>query len=612
MSIWSAEIKELERLYESFKGRFPDLEKELGKLIKADDENIILVYSRRCLEVIITDLCECELKRERGTEPLKGIIDKLNKEKKVPSNIITSMDHLNSLSAYGAHPKDFDPEQIKPVLNNLDIIIKWYLKYRGHNSETKPRSVVEGLESSFIELPEAAKSIAVLSFVDMSPEKDQEYFCDGIAEEIIHVLTQIKSLKVIARSSAFAFKNKQVDLREVGRILDVETILEGSVRKSGDHLRITTQLIKVSDGSHIWSERYDRDLKDVFAIQDEISTAIADNLKVKLLPASQTNVPKRHSDSIEAYSLYLKGMYYWQMLTAEGYRKAAEYFDQALQIYPDYALAYIGFGYVISLSTFWGNVPPNEGIPKAKEYVNKALKIDDTLADAYILLGNLNTYYYWNFKEAERNFQHGLQINASLSMSHLYYSMFLTFTGHHKEAISEAKRAQQLDPLSIFVNTYAGAIFDYTGLIDNAIEVYQITLSINPNFFITHYHLGRAYAAKGMIKEAIPELEIAVDLSDGASLTIATLAGCYNFIGKKDQADSLFEHLKKKSESEYVPATSFYLIHRFRGEEPLALDFLKKACDEHDSFLVWFRAHPFLIPERSKYMALLKERGLNY
>ena len=199
----------------------------------------------------------------------------------------------------------------------------------------------------------------------MSPGKDQEYFCDGIAEEIIHALSQIKNLKVVARSSAFAFKNKQADLRKVGRILDVETILEGSIRKSGDHLRISAQLIKVGDGSHIWSERYDRDLEDVFAIQDEISMAIADILKVKLIPATKPVAPKRHSENIVAYSLYLKGMFYWQMFTTEGYRKAAEYFEKALLIDPDYALAYIGFAYVIGMSTFWGNVPPNEGWPKA-------------------------------------------------------------------------------------------------------------------------------------------------------------------------------------------------------------------------------------------------------
>jgi TolB-like protein len=309
--------------------------------------------------VIITELCECELKRPQKTEPLKGIIDKLHKEEKVPSHIITSMHGLNELSTYGAHPKDFDPEQVKPVLNNLDIIIKWYLKHKDFMIAGKQKPETDILKHDISEVIESVKSIAVLSFIDMSPGKDQEYFCDGIAEEIIHALSQIKNLKVVARSSAFAFKNKLADLREVGRILDVETILEGSIRKSGDRLRITAQLIKVSDGFHIWSERYDRDLEDVFAIQDEISMAIADNLKVKLLPVSPVNVPKRHSENIEAYGFYLKGMYYWQMFTAEGYRKAAEYFEQALQIDSDYALAYVGFSSVIVASTYWGNVPPN-------------------------------------------------------------------------------------------------------------------------------------------------------------------------------------------------------------------------------------------------------------
>jgi adenylate cyclase len=612
MAIWTAEIKELEKLHESLKDQFPDLEKELEQLIRTEDVNVIMLYSRRCLEVIVTDLCECELKRPRKTEPLKGIIDKLHKEGKVPSHIITSMHGLNELSTYGTHPKDFDPEQIKPVLVNLDIIIKWYLKYKDFQIVGKQKSEEEKYESKHPAGSRTERSIAVLPFVDMSPERDQEYFCEGMAEEIINVLAHIENFKVIARTSAFAFKDKQVDIREIGRILDVETLLEGSIRKSDDRLRITAQLIKVSDGSHIWSERYDRDIKDVFAIQDEISLAIADNLKVKLLSEPKTIIQKRHSDNIEAYSLYLKGTYYWQMLTAEGYRKAAECFEQALQIDPDYALAYIGFGYVIGMSTFWGNVPPNEGFPKANEYVNKAIKIDRTLAETYSTLGDINAFYYWNWKEAEQNFQYALQINPNSSQIHNDYALFLVLTGRHEEAISEAKQAQQLDPLSIFINTYTGVVYDYAGQIDKAIEEFRMTLAINPNFFITHYHLGRAYAAKGMIKESIAEYERAVDLSDGASLAIAALACSYYFVGKKDQADRLFESLKKRSENEYVPATAIYLIHRVRGEEAMALDWLKKACNEHDSFLIWFRAHPFLIPEGSKYMTLVKQMGLDY
>ena len=281
MTIWSAEIKDLQSLYESFKGQFHGLEKELERLVKAEDENMVLLYSRRCLEVIVTDLCEKELNRPRKTEPLKGIIDKLYKEEKVPSHIITSMDHLNSLSTYGAHPKEFDPEQVKPVLNNLSTIIKWYLKYKKPELETPKEKQEEIIRAGDISRFE--NSIAVLPFQDMSREKDQEYFCDGMTEEIINALTHVESLKVIARTSAFAFKGEQIDIREIGQKLDVENLLEGSIRKDGNRLRITAQLIKVTDGSHLWSNAYNRELVDVFAIQDEISLAIVDNLKVKLL-----------------------------------------------------------------------------------------------------------------------------------------------------------------------------------------------------------------------------------------------------------------------------------------------------------------------------------------
>jgi tetratricopeptide (TPR) repeat protein len=323
-------------------------------------------------------------------------------------------------------------------------------------------------------------------------------------------------------------------------------------------------------------------------------------------------IKKLHSENLKAYNLYLKGTYYWQMLTAEGYRKAAEYFKQALQKDPNYALPYIGLGYVIGYSTAWGNLSPDDGFPKINENINKALAIDSTLAEAYSILGAIDLYYNWNWKEAERNFKHALRINPNSSQIHLDYSNFLTFTGHHEEAISEAKRAQELDPLSIYINTYTGVAFDYAGQYDKAIEEYLTTLAINPNYYLTHYHFGRAYSAKGMIKESIVEYEKAVELSNGTPLVMAVLTCSYYLVGKKDQADKLFESLKKRSETEYVPATTIYLVHRVRGEEAKALEWLKRACNEHDSLLPWFRAHSFLIPEGSKYMKLLVEMGLDY
>jgi TolB-like protein/Tfp pilus assembly protein PilF len=612
MPIWSAEIKELEKLYESLKGQLPDLDKELERLIKADDENMILLYSRRCLEVIITSLCECELKRERGTEPLKGIIDKLNKERKVPSHIITSMHGLNELSTYGAHPKDFDPEQVKPVLNNLSIIVKWYIKYKDLYIDNKSEIEEVKAESRTLSAAQIEKSIAVLPFVNMSPEKDQDYFCDGITEEIINALAHTESFKVIARTSAFAFKDKQVDIREIGRKLDVETLLEGSIRKAGNRLRIATQLIKVADGSHIWSERYDRDIKDVFAIQDEISLAIVNNLKIKLLGEARTLVTKRHSENLEAYNLYLKGTYYWQMLTTEGYKKATEYFEQALEKDPGYALVYVGLAAVYNVSTTFGNVPPNKAYPRAGEYAKKALEIDDTLAEAYSILGNINTFYYWNWQEAEQNFRHALQINPNSSLIHIYYSFLLTCTGRNEEAIAEAKRARELDPLSGYINTETALAISYGGQLDKAIEEYQMALTINPSFFYAHLMLGNAYYAKGMIREAVAEIEKAVDLSAGNAFAQSCLVSGYYLTGKKDQAESLFNNLKKRSEYEYVPATSFYMIHKFRGEEEKAMEYLKKACKEHDTFLPWMSVNPNFFPEGSNYKALLKEMGLDF
>jgi TolB-like protein/tetratricopeptide (TPR) repeat protein len=445
----------------------------------------------------------------------------------------------------------------------------------------------------------------------MSPEKDQEYFCDGIAEEIINTLTHIENFKVIARTSAFAFKDKQVDIREIGRVLGVETLLEGSIRKADNRLRITAQLIKVADGSHIWSERYDRDMKDVFAIQDEISLAVADNLKVKLLGEIKPMAAKCHSENLEAYNLYLRGTFCYQTLTVEGLIKASEYFEQALQKAPAFALAYVGLGYVNWLSTVWGNVPPNEAYPKANEYAYRALKIDSTLAEAYSVLGNVNTFYYWNWMEAEQNFKHALQINRNSSMIHVNYSALLTFNKRHEEAISEAKRAQELDPLSGYINTRVGEAFAYAGHYDRAIEEYQAALTIHPNYYLAHAQLGNAYRAKAMFKETIAEKEKAVDLSERNPFMVASLACEYYQIGKTDKADRLFKSLSKRSANEYVPATSFYRIHIVRGEEDLALECLKRACTEHDTFLPWLRGTP-IIPEGSKYMKLLKEMGLDY
>jgi adenylate cyclase len=455
------------------------------------------------------------------------------------------------------------------------------------------------------------KSIAVLPFVDMSPEKDQSYFCDGITEEIINALAHVEGFKVIARTSAFAFKDKLTDIREIGRILDVETVLEGSIRKADNKLRITAQLIKVTDGSHIWSERFDRDMNDVFAIQDEISLAILKILKIKLLGEVKALITKRHTENFEAFNLYLKGTHCWQMMTNEGFRKALNYFEQALKIDPDYALAYTGLAHANIHIPAYGNETPNNAYPRAIEYLDKALKIDNTLAEIYAGLGLIYTFYNWNRKEAEENFKHALRINPNSSIIHIDYSHLLSFMGRHEEAISEAKLAQKFDPLSCFINTQTGDSYALASQYDKAIEELRMTLTIYPNYFMAHGSLGNVYVAKEMWNEAIYEFQKTVELSYGSPMATATLIYCYYLAGKKVEADKLFESFKNRAESEYVPATCFYMIHRVRGEEDLALDWLKRACNEHDTVLPFFlKDTPVLIPKGSVYMSLVKDMGV--
>jgi TolB-like protein/Tfp pilus assembly protein PilF len=456
-------------------------------------------------------------------------------------------------------------------------------------------------------------SIAVLPFQDMSPEKNQEYFCDGMAEEIINALTHVESLKVIARTSAFAFKDKQVDMREIGQKLDVQTLLEGSIRKDGNRLRITAQLIKAIDGSHLWSECYDRDMTDMFAIQDEISLAIVDVLKVKLLGEEKSSMAIRHTVDKEVYNLYLKGYYHAQLLTAKGIEQASGYYEKALKKDPQFALVYIGKAILCWYSTLWGNTRPKEAYPKAGEYISKALKIDNTLGEAHSVKGIINTYYHWDFKEAEQDFQKALQLKPSSALIHIYYSFFLTATERHKEAISEAKIAQELDPISCKINAHVGAAYFYGRQFSSAKRELQSVISMNPNYYSAYSFLGHIYLGKFRYKKGIAAYKKAVELSETAPLDVATLAIAYYALGKKVHAQQLFDDLEKRAQKEYIPSSLFYLICKYQGADDQAFEWFEKACKEHDGFLTHLRVNPIKrgrFPDEPRYKALLKKFGL--
>lgn len=460
----------------------------------------------------------------------------------------------------------------------------------------------------------AQPSIAVLPFTDMSPNKDQEYFCDGMAEEIINALTHIEGLRVVARTSAFSFRGKEVDVREIGRKLSVETLLEGSVRKAANRIRITAQLVNVADGYHIWSEKYDRNKEDIFAIQDEISLAIVSKLKVKLLGGEKENLVRRYTDNIEAYNLYLKGRYFWSKRTEKGLKKGIEYFEHANEKDPDYALAHVGLADSYSLLCSYHILAPKESIPKARSAAMRAIEAHDALAEAYEALAHVRILHDWSWLDAEREFKRAIQVNPGYATAHQRYSLLLTVMGQLSEAIAEIKRAQELDPLSLIINTDVGLIFYIAHQYGQAVEQCRNVIEMDPNFGVAHFALGLAYEQKGAYKEAIAELQKAITASGGITVMTGALGHAYAVSGKRDKAQKVLDESKELSKQRYVSPYSIATIYVGLGEKDQAFEWLRKAYEDRSVWLIHLhlKADPRLDGLRSdpRFTALLKKMGL--
>jgi serine/threonine-protein kinase len=470
----------------------------------------------------------------------------------------------------------------------------------------EPRSEATGMSDD-------QDSIAVLPFTNMSADPEQEYFCDGMAEEIINSLTKIKDLRVVARTSAFSFKGKNLDIREIGKQLNVGKVLEGSVRIAGNRIRITAQLINVTDGYHLWSDRYDRELEDVFAIQDDVTMAIVDNLKLNLVKQEKAAVLKRDTDDLEAYNLYLKGSHYFRMYGGRGFDEAIDYYQQALREDPTYSMAYYGLSEVYIAMTFWGNVSPKEAVPKAKAYAKKALELDDTNGEAHGVLGFIHTIHDWDWKAADKKLKQALELSPNSAINRMYYSWLLSNTEKHEEAIVEAMRAQELDPVSSFINAFVGLAFFFPGQFDRAVEELQKVIKMNPSSYLARYHLGMVYSAQVNRDGAIAEYEKAVECSNGVPFIEMLLAVTLYDSGRKDEAEKIFETLKQRAQQEYVPPISFFLMNLVLGKLGEAKEWLKRAGEEHDSYLCWMRIFPtdfYIHPGKSKLRALLKKTGI--
>ena len=435
------------------------------------------------------------------------------------------------------------------------------------------------------------KSIAVLPFTNMSADAEQEYFCDGMAEEIINSLTHIKDLKVIARTSAFAFKGKQQDMREIGRKLGVETLLEGSVRKSGDRLRITAQLINVTDGSHLWSERFDRNMEDVFDIQDEISLAIVDNLKSKLLGSEKKAMLRRYTENSELYNLYLLGRFYTNKRNTESLKKAIDYYKKAMRMDSEYALLYVGLSeaYALSAMGFSAN-PPKDAFGKAKEAALKAIEINDQLAEAHTVLAYLKEFYEFDLPGAERKFKKAIELNPGYAPAHQYYGEYLMIKRRWDESYSEICRAIELDPLSHVIRTHLGWMYHYQKKIDLAIEQYKNVIEMAPDYAVVYFNLGSAYVIKGLYEEAIEFSKKGVALSGGSPFMKAGLAYAYGQAGKPDLAVEIKDELIELAKSGHINHTSLAWVYIGLNEKDEAINYIEKAIQNKEPIRSFLRA----------------------
>jgi TolB-like protein/Tfp pilus assembly protein PilF len=459
-------------------------------------------------------------------------------------------------------------------------------------------------------------SIAVLPFEDLSPEKNQEYFCDSMANSIINALSSIDDLSVRARGSSFLFKGKQRDLQEIAMKLNVESVLEGSVQKMGNRFRITAQLINIADESVLWSGQYNREQGDVFAIQDEITLAIVDNLRIELLGVDKAKLVKRYTEDIEAFNLYSKGVFSLNIRTVQDLKKAIQYFEQAIEKDPDYALAHAGLAYSHYLLTHYAYLSPSEFYQealKAKEAALKALEIDNTLAEAHVSLGSIKWHADWDWEGAEREFMRAVELNPGYADAHFNYGYMLMHMARFEDAIREMKLALELDPLSLVINRNLGQLFYRARQYDQAIEILQKTLEMDPNFSNTHLYLGTTYLQKSMFEEAMAEFKKEKEIKKGVDLYAdAMIMVTKALMGEKEEARRMLNDFKEQPKHVYINPYLFAFIYVALGEDDLGFKYLEKAYKEHDTYLRRLKVDELFDSIRSdpRFKALLKKMNL--
>lgn len=499
------------------------------------------------------------------------------------------------------------------------------VRKRGYRFSTNVRKVPDGskvaveqdaslpaIEAKAEESRPAIHSLAVLPLANASTDPNAEYLSDGITESIINNLSQLSGLRVMARSTVFRYKGREVDAQQVGRELGVDAVLTGRVLPLGNRLIIRIELIEVADGWQIWGEQYDPEPLDIIAVQAEMAREISEKLRLKLTGQQKKLLAKRYTDNTVAYHAYLKGRYYWNKRTEEGFKKGIEYFQQAISEDPDYALAYAGLADCYNLLNSYGVLQPSESAPLIKTLAKQALKIDNTLAEAHAALGHVKMMHDWDWPGAEREFKHAVGLNPNYATAHHWYALYLRALGHFDESLEEIKQAQRLDPLSLIINTVIGSHFYYARQYDRAIEQCRETLELNPGFHVAYGVIGGAYAQKGMYNEAIAELQKAISLSSDAE-GLAMLGYIYAVAGHRSEARKVLNRLKSLSHRRYVEPASIAIIYTGLMEREPAFAWLERAYEHRNELLVMLKVDPRLDALRPEpgFTQLLRRIGLH-
>jgi len=445
------------------------------------------------------------------------------------------------------------------------------------------------------------RSIAVLPFVNSSPDPDNEYLSDGITDELINALAKVQGLRLASRTSVFALKGKAQDVRAIGALLEVSEVLEGSVRRSGDNLRITTQLTSTEDGHLMWSERYDRKLHDVFAIQDEIARTIVTQLRSTSLVEPAAPTVNRHTENVQAYGLYLRGRYFWNKRTSADVYEGIRYFEQAIALDPTYALAYTGLADSYSLHIDYRNVPVHEGHEKAKFYAHKAIALDDTLAEAHASLAWSLFVYDWKWDEAAREFRRAIELDPRYAPAHQWYAFMLASKGKFDEALLEGHTAQENDPASVSVRRSLGYAYLYARRYDQARYHLERAIAMNTEAEESHRILGLILTFQKQFGAAEAALRDALALAEkGGTYTKATLAFSLAAGGDESYAREVAAELEEKRRNEYVSPVELALTYIGLGENDKALDWVDTSIDERRGWAAYLRVHPVLDPLRGE------------